>query len=109
VWCDLLHPARKDAALTQLRRDMQDHPRAVSLVQYALAYDRTFDPTQLEAYLQRRDAFGGLSDDELRAALSIRPPGMIGQPLHDLGMLVRGVIVGNGMDDLASRHGVPRR
>lgn len=72
VWCNLLHPARKDATLTQLRRDMQDHPRAVSLVQYALAYDQTFDPTQLEAYLQRRDAFGGLSDDELRAALSIR-------------------------------------
>ena len=72
LWCDLLHPARKDAALAQLRLDMRNHPRAVSLVQYALAYDRAFDPTQLDAYLQRRDAFGGLSDDELRAALSIR-------------------------------------
>ena len=71
VWCELLHPARKEAALTQLRRDMQDCRRALSLVQYALAYDQTFDPTQLEAYLQRRDAFGGLSDDELVAALSI--------------------------------------
>jgi hypothetical protein len=71
VWCDLLHPSRKDAALAQLRRDMQDHARAVSLVQYAFAYDPAFDPVQLEAYLQRRDAFGGLSDDELRASISI--------------------------------------
>ena len=32
VWCELLHPARKEAALTQLRRDMQDCRRALSLV-----------------------------------------------------------------------------
>ncbi len=30
---------------------------------------------------------------------------MIGQPRHDVGMFVRGVIVGNGMDDFAGRDG----
>jgi hypothetical protein len=39
-----------------------------------------------------------------------RPTRMIGLPFHDLGMFVRGVIVGDGVDDLAGGnsafHGV---
>jgi hypothetical protein len=72
MWCELLHPTRHHAALVQLRRDMKDSSLAVSRVQYALAYDREYSPADLEAYLQRRDSFGGLSDEELRAALAIR-------------------------------------
>ena len=33
------------------------------------------------------------------------PPGMIGQPLLDLGMLVRGVVVDNRVDNFSSRNG----
>ncbi|WP_334396230.1 HTH domain-containing protein [Bradyrhizobium sp. AZCC 2289] len=72
IWCELLHPTRKQAALAQLRRDMEDNALAVLLVQYALAYLRDYKPASLEAYLQRRESFGGLSDEELRAALAIR-------------------------------------
>jgi tetratricopeptide (TPR) repeat protein len=72
MWCGLLHPTRQHAALAKLRRDMEDNTLAVSRVQYALAYDRDYSPANLEAYLQRRDSFGGLSDEELRAALAIR-------------------------------------
>jgi tetratricopeptide (TPR) repeat protein len=72
IWCELLHPTRRDATLAQLRRDMEDSALAVSRVQYALAYDRDYSPANLEAYLQRRDSFGGLSDEELRAAIAIR-------------------------------------
>jgi tetratricopeptide (TPR) repeat protein len=72
IWCELLHPTRKQAALAQLRRDMDDSVLAVLRVQYALAYLRDYTPADLEAYLQRRDSFGGLSDEELRAALVIR-------------------------------------
>jgi pimeloyl-ACP methyl ester carboxylesterase len=72
IWCELLHPTRKQTALAQLHRDMEDNALAVSRVQYALAYLRDYTPANLEAYLQRRDSFGGLSDEELRAALAIR-------------------------------------
>jgi hypothetical protein len=72
MWCELLHPTRQHAAFAQLRRDMEDNTLAVSRVQYALAYDRSYSPADLKAYLQRRDSFGGLSDEELRAAFAIR-------------------------------------
>jgi len=72
TWCELLHPGRKQAALAQLRRDLQEPTLALSRVHFAFAYDPSFDPAELEQYLQQRDTFGGLSDEELRAALSIR-------------------------------------
>jgi hypothetical protein len=71
LWCELLHPSRKNAGLARLRRDMEDPGLAVSRVQYALAYDSAYAPENLEIYLQRRDAFGGLSDEELRAMFAI--------------------------------------
>lgn len=70
-WCELLHPTRKQAALAQLRSDMDDNARAVANVQYAFAYLEGYSPTALESYLQRRDALGGLNDEELRAAFVI--------------------------------------
>ena len=72
TWCELLHPTRKQTALARLRSDMENNAMAVSLVQYALAYLQDYMPASLEAYLQRRESFGGLSDEELRAALTIR-------------------------------------
>jgi hypothetical protein len=71
LWCELLHPSRKAAALERLRRDMADPALAISRIQYALAYDRDYSPDNLEAYLQRRDSFGGLTDDELHAKFAI--------------------------------------
>jgi hypothetical protein len=71
VWSELLHPTRGQAALAQLRRDMDDNARAVSHVQYVLAYLNDYSPTALEAYLQRRDVLGGLNDEELRAAFVV--------------------------------------
>lgn len=71
IWCELLHPSRKGAALTRLRREMADPTLALARIQYALAYDQEYSPKELEAYLDRRDSFGGLSDDELRAKLVI--------------------------------------
>jgi hypothetical protein len=71
--CDLLHPRRRDAALIQLRSDMADPAKALSLVQFALAYDAdNFDRTPLTKYLEKREALGGLNSDELRAALVLR-------------------------------------
>lgn len=76
TWCDLLHPRRKEAALIQLRNDMADPAKALSRVQFALAYDAdNFDREPLTKYLERRDALGGLSSDELRAALVLRVHG----------------------------------
>ena len=73
IWCDLLHPRRRDAALIQLRGDMADPARALSRVQFALAYDAdNFDREPLTKYLDKRDALGGLNSDELRAALVLR-------------------------------------
>jgi hypothetical protein len=73
TWCDLLHPRRRDAALVQLRSDMTDPAKALSRVQFALAYDAdNFDRDPLTKYLEKRDALGGLNSDELRAALVLR-------------------------------------
>ena len=73
TWCDLLHPRRRDAALVQLRSDMADPAKALSRVQFALAYDAdNFDREPLAKYLQKREALGGLNSDELRAALVLR-------------------------------------
>ena len=71
LWCELLHPSRKDAALARLRRDMADHALAVSRIQYALAYDNDYSPDNLEMYLQRRELIGGLTDEELHAMFAI--------------------------------------
>ena len=72
-WCDLLHSRRHEAALVQLRSDMADPAKALSRVQFALAYDADdFDPGPLTKYLEKREALGGLSSDELRAALVLR-------------------------------------
>jgi hypothetical protein len=71
VWFDLLHPARAAAALVQLRADMETPGTALSRIQFALAYDDTFDPSPISRYLESREAFGGLNDDELRAAFLI--------------------------------------
>ncbi|MGJ5134358.1 HTH domain-containing protein [Bradyrhizobium oligotrophicum] len=72
VWSELLHPTRGQAALEQLRRDMEDNTRAISRIQYALAYLPGYSPATLETYLQRRDVLGGLNDEELRAAFVIK-------------------------------------
>lgn len=73
AWSDLLHPRRRDAALIQLRSDMGNPAKALSRVQFALAYDAdNFDRQPLTKYLERRDALGGLNNDELRAALVLR-------------------------------------
>jgi hypothetical protein len=73
TWCDLLHPRRREAALIQLRSDMADPAKALSRVQFALAYDAdNFDQAPLTKYLAKRDTLGGLNSDELRAAFVLR-------------------------------------
>jgi hypothetical protein len=73
TWCDLLHPHRRQGALLQLRSDMSEPSKALSLLQFAFAYDSdTFDPTPIVQHLDKRDALGGLDSEELRAALVLR-------------------------------------
>ena len=101
VWLDLVHPARRDAALARLRVDMQDPGRALGRIQYAFAYDPTFDPTQISQYLERREQLGGLNDDEVRAgfliALHCENPGSVAafiakyRPQLDVGFGVQGI------------------
>lgn len=71
VWFDLVHPTRSDAALVRLRSDMSDPGKALSRIQFAFAYDPSFDPAPVARHLERREAFGGLNGDELRAAFLI--------------------------------------
>jgi hypothetical protein len=72
TWCKLLHPYRRSAALTQFRLDMQSPSTAVQLVLLALHFDPKFDSEELEAWLAKRDALGGLDEYEFRAALALR-------------------------------------
>ncbi len=69
IWSGLLHPGRKETALAQLRRDMQEPPKALPLIQFALAYDPDFNAKAFCEYLKRRERLGGLNDEELRASL----------------------------------------
>jgi hypothetical protein len=68
LWCELLHPDRRDAAFDKLRRDMQDPRLALRKLQFAFAFDKTFDRTPIAMYLETRDQFGGLDAEELSAA-----------------------------------------
>jgi tetratricopeptide (TPR) repeat protein len=71
-WCELLHPHRRANAREALRAEMQDFLKGVSRVQFAYIADIDFDSQPLQQYLQRRDALGGLTDEELRAAIAIK-------------------------------------
>jgi hypothetical protein len=71
VWFDLVHPGRRSVALTRLRADMLEPAKALGRIQYAFAYDPIFDPAPISQYLERREAMGGLNDDEVRAGLLI--------------------------------------
>jgi hypothetical protein len=75
MWCKLLHPYRRSAALAQLRSAMQSPTEAVQLVLLALEYDAEFDPVELEEWLRSRDVLGGLDEFEFRAALALRIQG----------------------------------
>jgi pimeloyl-ACP methyl ester carboxylesterase len=72
TWCDLLHPVRRDAALEKLRQDMTEPSKALSRVPFAFAYDVAFNPSALLQYLQKREKFGGLSLEEVRAKFSVQ-------------------------------------
>jgi hypothetical protein len=72
VWFDLVHPARRAAALQKLRADMAEPGRALSRLQFAYAYDTEhFNPEPIQQYLDRREALVGLTEAELRAAFVI--------------------------------------
>jgi hypothetical protein len=71
VWCDLLHPRRREAARAQLRNDMLEPAKALPLIQFALAYDPEFDPATIVTYLEKRETLAGLNEDELQARLTI--------------------------------------
>jgi hypothetical protein len=72
TWCRLLHPDLAPAARQKLANDMKDPRTAALNVQFAFAYLEDFTPDDLMASLRRREELGGLDDDDLRGALSIR-------------------------------------
>jgi hypothetical protein len=72
IWARLLDPMRRDRALSQLKSVTDDPTRVLPVVQFLLAFDPEFDPSPIAEWLKRREAFGGLSEDELRAALILQ-------------------------------------
>lgn len=70
-WAEMLHPTLKEAALARLRREMEEPRTAVQFLSFALAFDPVFDPTPIRSYLEKREAFGGLDDDDLNALLTL--------------------------------------
>jgi hypothetical protein len=71
IWAELLHPARREAALAKLRASMADPQAALALLPFAFAYDPDFAPDPIAKYLEKRESLGGLNDEELKAALVI--------------------------------------
>ena len=53
----------------------------------------------------REEAFDGVEPGGGGRGEREDPSGVVGQPVPDLGMLVGGIVVGDGMDDLAGRDG----
>lgn len=72
IWCHLLHPVHRNAAVARLRADMADPVTALPRLQFAFAHDSEFDPTPITRYLENREQLGGLDEEELRAALVLR-------------------------------------
>jgi hypothetical protein len=81
VWFDLVHPTRRDAALARLRSDITEPAQALRLVQFAFAYDPTFDPAPIISHLEKRESVGGLDDEELRAAFLVVLHGKTAAPV----------------------------
>jgi hypothetical protein len=71
-WAELLHPHQKDTGLAHLREEMKDPKVARARLSLAFAFDSDFDPKPLETYLKDREELGGLDDNDLHAALTIR-------------------------------------
>ena len=65
----LLDPASRDEEIASIAVEMNDGERAVQLITLARAYNIRFDPEPLEAYLNRTQLVGGLSEQQLRAKL----------------------------------------
>ena len=53
----------------------------------------------------REESFDGIEPRGRGRSEVERPSRMVGEPLHDVRMFVRGVVVEDGVDDLAGRHG----
>jgi hypothetical protein len=71
LWFELLHPGWREAALARLASDIEDPAKALKRVPFALAYLPNFDPASVLKYLENREAFGGLNEDEIQAGLAI--------------------------------------
>ncbi len=71
-WCQLLHPHRAEHGLKLLRAELKNPKLAVHRLSLAFAFDKEFKADPIEDYLHGRESFGGLDDDELKAALIIR-------------------------------------
>jgi hypothetical protein len=71
-WFELVHPARRAAALARLASEMEEPATALKRILFALAYLQKFDPAPILKHLENRAALGGLSAEELRAGLAIR-------------------------------------
>jgi SMEK domain len=71
MWAKLVHPTRRVEAKAKLAADMQVMLRAVQRLQLAFRYLEGFDRAPIRDYLRRREATGGLSDDDLLASLTL--------------------------------------
>jgi len=72
MWALLMHPSKRQGARIRLQLEMNDPLQAVKRIQFAFKFLDKFDPIPLEDYLKRRDSLGGLDDNDLMAALSLR-------------------------------------
>ncbi len=71
LWLRLMNPTGQKAhtAREEVKTCMKDAKQAVDLIRFAFAFDISFDPKPLEAYLKKRKDLGGLDDRELQAEL----------------------------------------
>lgn len=72
TWAELLHPDRSGEALERLRGDIEAlTPHGLLCVQFAFAFDATFEPDLLRSHLAKRSEVAGLDDNEFRAAVTV--------------------------------------
>lgn len=72
LWCDLLHPIRNAAAVATLRQEMADERPPLEKLSLALSFVPEFEASPIAQYLEARDKFGGLDDNELFALLILQ-------------------------------------
>ena len=67
TWARLLDPNTKEIEQERIRQTLRDPAAAIDILPFAIQFDLEFPTNEIASYLDRREAIGGLSNEEFQA------------------------------------------